>query len=128
MPTPLIEIWYLPPIARKRRFVPRQSQVEVLLSNSLCSQPEKSGPRPSLAIGSVSWIDPRCILPTAEPLKLSETLPTPDLTESVPSLSPLSAKPTAGTARAKASMLIKTRRLIDARSIDPAGVPSLRGL
>src|SRR5205823_13529082 len=134
MPDPLIRIWYLPPIARKRRLVPRQILivsfrfVVVSLLSLSTSQFENSNPTPSPAITSVTWMKPRCSRPTAEPLKLTYTLPTPALTEKVPSLSPPSANPAPGAATTIACTVIQTSGLIDARRVEPAREPSQRGL
>src|SRR5436189_4189955 len=125
---PLITTTYLPPIARKRRLLPQQIVVVSLMSCEPTSQPEKENPRPSSGFGSTTLIEPFATRPTAEPLKFRYTLPIPPFTERVPSSFPDSAKPTAGTARAIASTVSQTRRLIDARSIQAAGVPSMRGL
>src|SRR5262249_21219497 len=101
--------------------------VVVSLLSTTTSQFENSNPTPSLVTGSTTRIEPVLTRPTAEPLKFRYTLPTPDLTERVPSSLP-NAKAAAGTARQTRSAVSQTRRLIDARSISAAGEPSMRGL
>src|SRR5262245_19652067 len=86
-----------------------------------------SYPTWTLVTGSTTRMEPVLTRPTAEPLNFRYTLPTPDLTERVPSSLP-NAKEAAGTDRQTRSAVSQTRRLIDARSISAAGEPSMRGL